>query len=92
MAAAAANPKAATGLLVSLAITLTCTAVSVRVAPGSPDVPVEAPPVALPTAVPVAVASLDPVGALVAAAVPVPVEVLTSHPDPVVDFGMDMVL
>lgn len=82
-AAAAANPKAAIGLAVSLAMTLTCT--------GPVLVAVEAPTVVLPIGVSVAVAPPVPVGALVTAAVPVPVEVLISHPDPLVDAGMDMV-
>lgn len=91
-AAATANPKAAMGLLVSLAMTLTCTAVLVLVAPVSVDAPVEAPSVVLPIIpVSVAVAPLVSVGTPVITALPVPIELVISQPDPLVDFGIDMV-
>lgn len=84
-AAAAAKPKAAMGLAVSLAMTFTCT--------GPVLVAVEAPSVVLPIGVSLGVAPPLSVGALVMTAVPVPVpvDVLASQPDPLVDAGMDMV-
>lgn len=91
IAAAAANPKAAMGLLVSLAMTLTCTAVLVLVAPVSVDAPVEAPSVVLSTiAVSVDVAPLVSVGTPVITEVSVPIELVISHPDPLVEVGIDI--
>lgn len=83
--------KAATGLPVSLATTLTCTAVPVFVGIVSRDVPVGTPAVVLSIAVSVPVAPPVSVGAPGAAVVPVPIEVLISHPEALVELGIDIV-
>lgn len=80
------------GLLVSLAMTLTCTGVLVLVTLVSLDVPVEAPSVALPFAVSVTVGPLVSVGTPVITELPVPtIELVIPHPDPPVEVGIDIV-
>lgn len=80
------------GLLVSLAMTLTCTAVLVLVAPVSVDVPVETTSVVLSIlAVSVAFVPLVSEGTPVITVLPVPIELVISQLDPLVEVGTDMV-